>query len=149
MEYNAMTAKEYLQQYADAARVVRRLRIEYEEELVLIDNIQSPLGGDGTPRTGAISKSVEDKAIRLADKALELKEAELEAIRIRQEVFDVINKIPGEPGEVLYFRYVQLKSWGEISDIVGYSKRHIGRLHAEGLAQVQKCPFMSSSDVIF
>ena len=149
MENNVMTAKEYLQQYADAARVVRRLRIEYEEELDLIDNIHSPLSGDGTPRTGAISKSVENKAIRLADKALALKDAELEAIRIRQEVFDVINKIPGEAGEVLYLRYVQLKTWGEISDAVGYSKRHIGRLHAEGLAQVQKCPFMSSHDVIF
>lgn len=144
-----MIAKEYLQQYQNAARIVQRLRREYEEEQEQIDAVRSPMGGDGMPRGGGINKSVEERAIRLSDKLLKWKEAELDAIRIRQEIFDVIRSIPGEAGEVLYLRYVQLKTWDEIAKSVGYSKRHIGRLHGEGLKLVQKCPFMSSDDVIF
>ena len=132
-----MTAKEYLQQYAEAVRAVRRLQFEYQEELYLIDNVRSTLGGDGTPRSNAISKSVEEKAIRLADKALELKQAELDAIRIRQEVFDAISEIPEEKGDVLYERYINLKSWSEVAKAVGYSKSRTHDIHNEALQLVK------------
>lgn len=132
-----MTAKEYLMQYQNAVRIAQRLKIEYEEELEQIDAIRSPMGGDGLPRSGGVNKSVEDRAIRLADKALRWKEAELDAIRIRQEVFDTIRSIPGEAGEVLYLRYIKLKQFNEISKIIGYSRRHIDRLHHKGLDQIK------------
>lgn len=132
-----MTAKEYLKQYEEAARLARRLKTEYDKEVELIDSISSPLGGDGTPHGGGISKATENKAIKLADKALELKDAELEAIRIRQKVFDVISTVPGEKGDVLYERYINLKSWDEVADSVGYSKRHARNLHDEALDIVQ------------
>ena len=134
-----MTAKEYLQQYGDAVRVAERIKTEYQEELELICSIKSSLGGDGTPRGGNISKSTETKALRLADKATELQDAELEAIRIRQEVFDVIRKIPGEKGDVLYQRYINLKSWEEVADAVGYSVRQVHYLHHDGLEEIQHC----------
>ncbi len=134
-----MTAKEYLQQYREAARIARRLKIEYEEELERIDTIRSALGGDGLPRSRGVSKTVEDRAIRLADKALKWKEAELDAIKIRQEVFDVIRSVPGEAGNVLYMRYVQLKSWDEISETVGYSKRQAHNLERQGLSLIKDC----------
>lgn len=132
-----MTAQEYLRQYGEAQRLVRLLKFEYQKELDLIDAVQSPLGGDGTPHGSGVSKTVENKAIRLADKALELKTAELEAIRIRQKVFDVIRHVPGEKGDVLYERYINLKSWGEVADAVGYSKRHVRNIHAEALNDVE------------
>lgn len=134
-----MTAKEFLQQYGEAVRIADMLRIEYKQELELLDSIRSPLNNDGTPRGNGISRSTETKAIRLADKAHKLKEAELEAVRIRQIVFDAINKIPGDKGNVLYERYINLKSWDEVAEAVCYSKRHAYNLHEEALAEIKDC----------
>lgn len=131
-----MTAKEYLQQYGEAVRIAERLKSEYLREMELIDTVSSTLGGDGTPHGGGVSRATEDKAIRLADKALEWKDAELEAIRIRQEVFDVIRRVPGEKGDVLFERYINLKSWDEVAKAVVCSKRKAHYLHREGLAAV-------------
>lgn len=132
-----MTAKEFLQQYGEAVRITERIKNEYDQEQDLIDSVRSALGGDGVPHDGGISKATENKAIKLADKALELKDAELEAIRIRQKVFDVIRTVPGEKGDVLYERYINLKSWDEVADSVGYSKRHARNLHDEAIDIVQ------------
>ena len=132
-----MTAKEFLQQYGEAVRIAERIKTEYDKEKDLIDSVRSSIGGDGVPHGGLISKETENKAIKLADKALELKDAELEAIRIRQKVFNVIRIIPGEKGNVLYERYINLKSWDEVADSVGYSKRHVRNLHDEAIDIVQ------------
>lgn len=132
-----MTAKEFLQQYGEAVRIAEMIKTEYDQEQDLIDSVRSALEGDGTPHGGGISKATENKAIKLADKALELKDAELEAISIRQKVFDVIRTIPGEKGDVLYERYINLKSWDEVADSVGYSKRHARNLHDEAIDIVQ------------
>lgn len=132
-----MTAKEFLQQYGEAVRIAEMVKTEYDQEQDLIDSVRSALGGDGTPHGGGISKATENKAIKLADKALELKNAELEAISIRQKVFDVIRTVPGEKGDVLYERYINLKSWDEVADSVGYSKRHARNLHDEAIDIVQ------------
>jgi len=132
-----MTAKEFLQQYGEAVRIAERIKTEYDQEQDLIDSVRSALGGDGVPHGGGISKATENKAIKLADKALELKDAELEAIRIRQKVFDVIRTVPGEKGDVLYERYINLKSWDKVADSVGYSKRHARNLHDEAIDIVQ------------
>lgn len=132
-----MTAKEFLQQYGEAVRIAERIKTEYNQEQDLIDSVRSALGGDGVPHGGGISKATENKAIKLADKVLELKDAELEAICIRQKVFDVIRTVPGEKGDVLYERYINLKSWDEVADSVGYSKRHARNLHDEAIDIVQ------------
>lgn len=132
-----MTAKEFLQQYGEAVRIAEMIKTEYDQEQDLIDSVRSALGGDGVHHGGGISKATENKAIKLADKALELKDAELEAISIRQKVFDVIRTVPGEKGDVLYERYINLKSWDEVADSVGYSKRHARNLHDEAIDIVQ------------
>lgn len=132
-----MTAKEYLQQYGEAVRNAERLKREYIRELELIDAVGSTLGGDGLPHGNGISRKTEDKAIRLAEKAAALRDARIEAIRIRQEIFETIQSVPGAKGEVLYERYIELKSWDEISEAVGYTKRHARNIHDEALAYVE------------
>lgn len=131
-----MTAKEYLKQYENAVRVVERVQREYDEQMEQIDSIRSALGGDGLPRSGKISKQVEKQAIRLAEKAEELMEAEVNAIEIRQEIFNMILKVPGEPGDVLQARYVNLMKWEDVADQVGYTVRHTHNLHRIGLEQI-------------
>ena len=143
-----MTAKEYLRQYEEAARLARRLKTEYDKEVELIDSIRSVLGGDGTPRGGSISRTTENKAIRLAEKLSDYQDAELDALRIKRTVLSTINSIPGEAGSTLYERYInlqwdeerqilRLKTWDEVSKAIGYSKRQTHRFHQDGLAAVQ------------
>ena len=132
-----MTAKEYLKQYQYAVDRVRRYEEEYENESLLIDAIRSASDNDGMPHGSGISKPTEDKAVRLADRALRLTEARLEAIRIRQEVFDLIDSIDGVEGDVLYLRYVKLHKWEEICVMLHYSWQGIHLIHQRALAIVE------------
>lgn len=132
------TAKQYLKQYENAVKVAQRVRNEYEEELDLIDNIRSSLGGDGTPRSGEISKKVERQALKLSEKADELRDAEAAAIETRQMIFNTVMQVPDEKGSVLYERYILLKEWKDVADAVGYSEGHIYELHRQGLEYVDQ-----------
>lgn len=130
------TAKQYLKQYENAAKAARKVRREYEEELDLIDNIRSSLGGDGMPRSGEISKKVERQALKLSEKVDELREAEAAAIETRQMIFRTVMQVPDDKGSVLYERYILLKEWKDVADAVGYSEGHIYELHRQGLEYV-------------
>lgn len=133
-----MTAKEFLKQYEDLNRKALRLKHEYETELEKIDAIGSTLSNDaGMPHGSGVSRRTEDKAIRLADKALKWKEAELDAIAKRQEVFEVIYDIKGIEGEVLYERYINLRKWEEICVLVHYSWQGVHKVHRRALFIVE------------
>lgn len=133
-----MTAKEYLQQYKEMTKVIDRVRAEYEEEMEQIDSIRSALGGDGLPRSGEVSKKVETDAIRLAEKAEELVQAEVLALEIRQNIVQTINKVPGSLADILRERYINLQLWEDVADSVGYSMRRTFELHREGLDAVDR-----------
>lgn len=132
------TAKQYLKQYENAVKAAQRVRREYEEELDLIDNIRSSLGGDGMPRSGEISRKVERQALKLSEKADELREAEAAAIETRQMIFRTVMQVPDDKGSVLYERYVLLKEWRDVADAVGYSEAHTYEIHRQGLEYVNK-----------
>ena len=133
-----MTAKQFLRQYEDAQRRALRYKTEYEKEHELIDSVRSTLGGDGMPHGSGIIKRVEDQAIRLAEKAMRWKAAELDAIARRQEVFELIDQIPGIEGEVLYERYVNLHKWEEICILVHYSWNGVHKVHRRSLRMVSE-----------
>ena len=133
-----MTAKEYLRQYREAERAVQAIRAEYLEQMEQIDNIRSSLGGDGLPRSGDIYKKVEAQAVRLAEKAEELLQAEADALAIRQKVFRTVQRVPGDPGDVLRERYVNLRKWEDVADALGYTERNCRYLHDKGLEIVEE-----------
>ena len=130
-----MTAKEFLKQYEYADRRAKRLKAEYEREHELIGSISINI--DGMPHGFGISRKVENEALRLADKAAKWKEAELEAIAKRQEVFDLIYDIDGIEGEVLIERYVNLRKWEEICILVHYSWQGVHKVHKRALFIVE------------
>ena len=133
-----MTAKEYLKQYEYAQKKADRFREEYEAELLKVDAVRSLSDNDGMPHGSNISKPTEDKAIRLADKALKWKSAELEAIEIRNEVFETICGITDVEGDVLYQRYVKLRKWEEICVLLHYSWKGIHLVHRRALSIVDR-----------
>ena len=143
-----MTAKEYLRQYEYADIRARRCKAEYETELEKIDAIGSTLSHDaGMPHGTGVSRKTEDKAIRLADKAMKWKEAELDAIMIRQEVFELIHDIDGTEGEILYERYINLRKWEDICVIIHMSWKHTHRLHARALQIVSEKMTLNDTNV--
>ena len=122
-----MTANEYLKQYEYAARRVARYQEEYNRESLLIDAVRSLSDNDGMPHGSVISKPTEVKAVRLADKKLRLIDAQLEAIRLRQEIFDTVMGLDGLEADVLVERYLNLdesghqQTWESVCDRVHYS----------------------------
>lgn len=132
-----MKAKEYLRQYEYASKKAARYREEYETELLKVDAVRSVSDNDGMPHGTNISKPTEDKAIRLADKALKWQQAELDAIEVRQKVFDLICEIPDIEGDVLYHRYIKLHKWEEICVMLNYSWNGIHSIHRRALNTVE------------
>lgn len=133
-----MTAKEYLRQYEYAVKRIKRLEEEYKEEQILIDAVRSVSDNDGMPHGSGISKPTENKAVRLADKALRLFDARREAIAIRQEVFDLIDSIDGTEGDVLFEKYIKLKTWEQVCVDINYSWMQTHRYHRKALEIVDK-----------
>ena len=132
-----MTAKEYLRQYAYAQRRADIFREEYEAETLKVDAIRSLSDNDGMPHGTNISKPTEDKAIRLADKAKKWRDAELDALEVRQMVFDTISIVPDIEGKVLYERYIQMRKWEEICVRLNYSWKGIHLVHRRALNIVE------------
>ena len=130
-----MTAKEYLRKYEEADRKARQHRAEYEREIELIGSLSVKM--DGMPHGSNISKPTEEAALKLADKALRWKMAELDAIRTRQEVYELVSDIQGIEGQVLYERYINLHKWEEICVLVHYSWQGVHKVHKRALGIVE------------
>ncbi len=139
-----MTAKEYLRQYEKAEHRARRYWEEYENESLLIDAIRSLSNNDGMPHGSGISRPTETKAIRLADKKLRLIDAKLEAIRLRQEIFDTVMELDGLEADVLVERYLNLddnghlQTWESVCDRVHYSWPTVRTAWHRGLNMVDE-----------
>lgn len=139
-----MFVERYLKQYRDADKKVKQLEREINKEQYLIDSIRSPLGSSGEPHGTGISKTVEIRAIRLADKRSEYEDAKSRAIEIRQMVFDAVLKVDGIEGEVLYEYYVDYydekkqkpKTWEDVADIVHVDSRSVYRIKNRALKKV-------------
>ena len=131
-----MTAKEFLKRYEYADLRAKRYEEEYRLEHELIGSIS--INYDGMPHGNGISRKTENDALRLAEKAERYVTAKLNAIRIRQEVFDLISDIDDVEGEILYQRYVKLLKWERVCIVVNLSWYAVHDHHKKALAIVQK-----------
>lgn len=130
-----MTAREYLRRYEYADLRAKRYEEEYRLEHELIGSIS--INYDGMPHGTGITRKTENEALRLAEKAERCVEARLDAIRIRQEVFDLISDIDGVEGEILYQRYIKLLKWEAVCIVVHLSWYAVHDHHKKALAIVQ------------
>ena len=131
-----MTAKEFLKRYEYADLRARRYEEEYKLEHELIGSIS--INYDGMPHGSGISRKTENEALKLAEKAEKYIDAKLDAIRIRQEVFDLISDIDDYEGEILYQRYIKLLKWEAVCKVVHLSWYAVHDHHKKALAIVQK-----------
>lgn len=130
-----MTAKEFLRRYEYADLRAKRYEDEYKLEHELIGSIS--INYDGMPHGNGISRKTENDALKLAEKAERCVTARLDAIRVRQEVFDLISDIDGFEGEILYQRYIKLLKWEAVCIVVHLSWYAVHDHHKKALAIVQ------------
>ena len=130
-----MTAKEFLRRYEYADLRAKRYEDEYKLEHELIGSIS--INYDGMPHGNGISRKTENDALKLAEKAERCVAARLDAIRVRQEVFDLISDIDGVEGEILYQRYINLLKWEAVCIVVHLSWYAVHDHHKKALAIVQ------------
>ena len=130
-----MTAKQFLKQYEEANAKALQHKREYERQCELIGSVSVKM--DGMPHGSNISRPTEEDALKLSEKALRWREAELDAIRTRQVVYEMISDIPGREGQVLYERYINLHKWEEICILLHYSWNGIHHVHRRALAMVE------------
>ena len=139
-----MTANEYLRQYELAVSRIRRYEEAYAKESMLIDAVRSLSDNDGMPHGSGIGRPTEAKAIRLADKKMRLVDAKLNAIRIRQEIFDTVMSLEGLEADVLVERYLNLddsghqQTWEVVCDRVHYSWPTVRTAWHRGLNMVEE-----------
>ena len=133
-----MTAERYLRQYEWAVNKIRRLERELKEERLQIDAIRSPSDNDGMPHGNGISNPTADKATEITDAATRLFDARVEAIRIRQEVFETIMKVDGLEADVLIERYIYLNTWDAVCDAVHYSWPTVRLAWHRGLDKIEE-----------
>ena len=89
------------------------------------------------PHGSGISNRTEQSALRLLETAERYKNAEVEALKKRQQVFSLIWNVPGVKGDILYERYINLKNWDQVADSVHYSLQHVHRLHGDVLLELK------------
>ena len=136
MTARQLKAQKYLEQYEESLRKVRWCQEQYARELYLTDAIRSPSDNDGMPHGSGISKPTEDKAIRLAEKALDLHMATQAAKQTMREVFTVAYNVGGIEGDIIIERYIKLKDWRDVYKAVNYATSQAHRYHRAGLDKV-------------
>ena len=133
-----MDAKKLLNRYQFYKDRADMFKDEYEAEIELIDSIRSSANIDGLPKRKYINRDTETKAIRLTEKLEKMQNAIVEAVEIRQNVFEIVADIPDVYGIVLCKRYIQDKQWNEIADELNYSEEYVrGELHTKALKLMQ------------
>ena len=135
-----LEAQRYLQRYESADRRAKSLEREYKREEELIDTVRSTADIDGLPKGKGIKKETEERAIRLADKAAEMKIATLDALHERQEVAELIFAVQeADAREVLAERYINYnQTWEKICVKINFSWGKVHAEHRKGLDAVAK-----------
>jgi DNA-directed RNA polymerase specialized sigma subunit len=132
-----MTAKEYLGQALELNKKINHMQLLYEA--VKADYGFTTRLLDGMPKNPNVSVTqVCDQAIRSIEMNDEINGEIDRLIALRNEIADVIWEVPDlQERVILYGRYVNFYSWEKIAQDMGYSERHVLRLHGSALEKVQ------------
>lgn len=132
-----MIAKQYLRRYRHANDMIFIIEQELKKLREQMDSLTIDL--DGMPRGTAVSDKTGELATQLADYEEKLIDARSNAWSIRMDVVNTIGKLTDSTySQLLYKRYIELKTWERIAAELNYSYMHITRLHGYALAEIEK-----------
>ena len=130
-----MTAREYLEQYREAQAWADRLREKYDSLVAAYGDVG---GMDYTSeRRAGISKPTERKVERAVSALEKWRQAQLDALEIRQDTYALLEALPCHEADIMVRRYVWLHTWEQIEQETDYTHSAVFRIHKQALPLVQ------------
>lgn len=127
--------KAYLKQYLTAIR--REKRILEEIQRLRTDKMFPSIAIDYMLR-GTSIKDLSDYMVLLEEEIEKLKKERLEKVKRYQDIQRKIKELhKEEEQEVLHLRYITGLTWEEAADEMGYTCRHIMRIHNAALSNLK------------
>ena len=127
--------KEYLKSYLRHVRRIHRINEEIREIRSMRASIS--LNNDGMPH-GSSQGDLSGFAAKLTEKEEELYREGVEQVKIYRDIDWRISQLENEnERDVLFYRYIKAKSWWEIAQVMGYTERHVTRLHGNALGHLK------------
>lgn len=128
--------KEYLSslRFAEKMIEIKLEKIEETRELALrVNQVLNPVKVQGGQRKNV----VEEVAIKVAGLTKQLEKQVDEYKELQKNIIMLVESVPNDTQrKVMELRYVHFKKWEEIEDYMHFAKRHIMRLHIEGLKYI-------------
>lgn len=142
-ETKALAAKEenekkkrYLRQYRKHARRIARIDAEIKEIRMLKLNPALSMG-DGMPK-GSSQKDLSDFAANIDQMEEELRNEGIKLVKSYNRIIHRIKNLKNKnESDVLFYKYIKDMTFWEISKVMGYSERHITRLHGTALTHLE------------
>lgn len=123
--------RKYLRKYRKHERNIRRIESEIEE--IRSMKLYPSMNNDGMPH-GVNQKDLSNYAAELLTKENELYHEGVEQVKAYKDITYRINQMEDEnERDVLYYYYIKAKNWWEIADLLGYTERHVKRIHGNAL----------------
>ena len=138
--------KEYLRSYRYHVHRIHRINAEIAElrEMKLHPSMKPD---DGMPHGSGGQGDLSTYAAQLDDMVRELQQERYLRIKTYQAIARQIKRMKSwNESDVLFYRYIKGLDWWEIAEKMGYSQRHITRIHGKALAHfelpkdVLECP---------
>lgn len=128
--------KYYLNQVYRIEKMLKMLEREYNQKVKEIDNISI---SNSEIKLNSVSSKVENKVIELLALENDIKECKIKKEVAIDKISKVIDKVDDETlKKLLKLRYLEFRKWDNIADILGYSNKHVFKLHNQALKYIEK-----------
>ena len=133
-----MTTRQYLSQIDTLNKKIQNKIIEEEQLRELATNVSSIGSGERVQASGSGDRTANIVA-KMIDVQRETNDLVDQLLVKKSDVIRTIETVSSvKLYEVLFKRYVECKSLGEISDEMSYSVQYIKKLHFQALEEVQR-----------
>lgn len=133
-----MTAKQYLSQISRLNKMISNKLSEIYQIKSMALNI-SVLNENEKVQTSGNKDRIGDMVSRMVDLEKEAQEYVKIYTSLRRNVVMQIDSMPKENHyKVLFAKYIEEKTFDAIADEMGYSWRHVIRIHGEALAEFEQ-----------
>ena len=127
--------KRFLWGYRDSVRRVERLATEIGEVRAMQMDASA---GRGEPGRSGWIHDLSDYAARLDRLERRLEQEQQSGKRLGARISDVISDLEDtREWRVMLYHYIAGMTWSQIADEIGYSERHVQRLHGRALAHLE------------
>lgn len=127
--------KEYLWRYRDAMRMIARIESELEELEAM--KASKAINYDGLP-SGSNHSDLSDYIAGIDERKRKLNAEWEKRIDLYQDIERRIEGMKSQnENDVLFYRYIKGLDWWEVAEKMGYSERHVTRIHGEALAHFE------------